>query len=148
MFDFDAMYADANEFGNSTAVSNDPASSARTSSRQPVIARQPPPPGSAAPGEPREGRAAGYGAYLGSIPDFAEGGEPGARVAAVKPGSPAEKAGLTGGDLLVEVGGTPVKSLQDLTYALRAHRPGDEVEVVWRRGGETMRARVTLGERR
>jgi aminopeptidase YwaD len=113
-----------------------------------AVVREPPPPGSAAPGEPREGRAAGYGAYLGSIPDFGEGGEPGARVAAVKPGSPAEKAGLTGGDLLVEVGGTPVKSLQDLTYALRAHRPGDVVEVVWKRGGETRRAKVALEERK
>jgi hypothetical protein len=104
-----------------------------------------PPPGT---GGERGDRASGYGAYLGSIPDFEERKEPGVLLTGVRPGSPAEGAGLQGGDVLLQVGPQRIGNLQDLTYALRAHRPGDAVEVVWARGAETMRARLTLGERR
>mgnify|MGYP003352103195 CR=1 FL=1 len=48
----------------------------------------------------------------------------------------------------MELGGKKVMNLQDLTYALRAHRAGDRVEVVFVRGGQTLRAGVVLGERR
>jgi len=110
-----------------------------------VVVRTPPPPGAnRAPGE----RAAGYGAYLGSIPDFEERKEPGVLVSAVRGGSPADQAGMKGGDVIVRVGETRIANLQDLTYALRAHRAGDVVEVVWTRGGESLRAQVTLGERK
>ncbi len=110
-----------------------------------VVVRTPPPPGAQlAAGE----RAAGYGAYLGTVPDFEERKEPGVLVSAVRPGSPAERAGLRSGDVLRRVGTATVGSLQDLAYALRSHRPGDVVEVVWQRGGETMRSPVTLAERR
>jgi aminopeptidase YwaD len=110
-----------------------------------AVVRTPPPPGAnRGPGE----RAAGYGAYLGSIPDFEERKEPGVLVSAVRAGSPAEQAGMKGGDVIVQVGETRIANLQDLTYALRAHRAGDVVELVWRRGGELVRARVTLGERK
>ena len=39
-------------------------------------------------------------------------------------------------------------NLQDLAFALRSHRPGDEVEVEWTRGGERRTATVKLEERR
>jgi hypothetical protein len=109
------------------------------------VVRTPPPPGSAAgPGD----RPSGYGAYLGSIPDFEERTEPGVLLTGVRAGSPAEKAGIQGGDVIVELGGHKVMNLQDLTYALRAHRAGDRVEVVYLRQGRTLRAAVVLGERR
>lgn len=98
----------------------------------------------AAPGE----RARGYGAYLGTIPDFEGRKEPGVLVAAVKPGSPAEQAGIRRGDVLLQIGSTRLMGLEDLASALRSHRAGDAPEVVWRRGDATRRARVTLGERR
>jgi S1-C subfamily serine protease len=97
---------------------------------------------------PRERGERGYGAYLGAIPDFAERKEPGVQITGVRPGSPAEKAGLAGGDVLLRVGATRLLSLQDLAYALRAHRPGDEVDVEWDRAGARSVARVTLEERR
>ncbi|HET9598991.1 MAG TPA: M20/M25/M40 family metallo-hydrolase [Anaeromyxobacteraceae bacterium] len=111
-----------------------------------VAVKVPPPPG-AAPGEPGE-RARGYGAYLGSGPDFEERKEPGVLVSAVRAGSPAERAGMKAGDVLVQVGATRIVALPDLAYALRSHRPGDVVDVVWRRGGQETRAQVTLAERR
>jgi hypothetical protein len=94
----------------------------------------------------REGR--GYGAYLGAIPDFAERSEPGVLLTGVRPGSPAEGAGIQGGDVLVRVGAMRIHDLQDLAYALRAHRPGDEVEVEWTRDGKALHAKLTLRDRK
>ncbi len=110
-----------------------------------VALRAPPPPGSGAGGGER---SSGYGAYLGSIPDFEERTEPGVLLTGVRAGSPAEAAGIRGGDVIVELGGKKVMNLQDLTYALRAHRAGDRVEVVYLRQGQALRAQVILGERK
>jgi S1-C subfamily serine protease len=65
----------------------------------------------------------------------------------VRPGSPAERAGIGAGDVLVRIGNLKVLNLQDLAFALRSHRPGDEVEVEWQRGADRRTARVTLEER-
>jgi hypothetical protein len=97
---------------------------------------------------PRAERDRGYGAYLGAIPDFAERKEPGVLLGGVRPGSPAEQAGMTAGDVLLRVGSTTLLSLQDLAFALRAHRPGDEVELEWERGGQRTTAKARLGERK
>jgi hypothetical protein len=97
-----------------------------------------------APGE----RDRGYGAYLGAIPDFAERKDPGVLLSGVRPGSPAEQAGLAGGDVLLRLGATRLLSLQDLAFGLRAHRPGDEVEVEWERAGKRTTAKVRLAERK
>lgn len=100
------------------------------------------------PGPRPGGGERGYGAYLGTIPDFAERAEPGVLVSAIRPGSPAEKAGLAAGDVVTGVGRVEVRTLADLGVALRAHRPGDVVEVRFQRGGEARRVQATLGERR
>src|SRR5579862_2399552 len=47
------------------------------------------------------GGGSGYGPYFGSVPDFGET-ENGVRFSDVRPGSPAAKAGLQGGDILVQ----------------------------------------------
>jgi hypothetical protein len=99
------------------------------------------------PRPPREGEP-GYGAYLGAIPDFAARTEPGVLLSGVKPGSPAEAGGLAAGDVLLRVGATRLGSLQDLAVVLRAHRPGDEVEVEWERGGRRTVSTVRLAERK
>jgi hypothetical protein len=97
---------------------------------------------------PRERGDRGYGAYLGAVPDFAERKEPGVLLTGVRPGSPAERAGIAGGDVLLRVGATRLLSLQDLAFALRSNRPGDEVEVEWARAGERRLGKVRLEERR
>ncbi|HEX9401082.1 MAG TPA: M20/M25/M40 family metallo-hydrolase [Anaeromyxobacter sp.] len=106
-----------------------------------AVVRAPAPP-------PRERGDRGYGAYLGAIPDFAERKDPGVLLTGVRPGSPAERAGLAGGDVLVRLGATRLLGLQDLAFALRAHRPGDDVEVESQRGAERRVGRVRLEERR
>jgi hypothetical protein len=89
----------------------------------------------------------GYGAWFGSIPDFGDTPK-GVKFAGITSGSPAEKAGLKTGDVLVEFDGKPIGNLYDFTYALRAKKPGDAVAVKVLRGGETVEAKVILGQRR
>ncbi len=88
----------------------------------------------------------GYGAYFGSVPDFATVPD-GVKFADVRSASPADKAGLKGGDILIEFDGKPVTNLQEYTYLLRSKSPGDAVAVKVRRGSETISATVTLGKR-
>ena len=96
-----------------------------------------------------EGDSRGYGAWLGTIPDFsameAQGG--GVKLADVRAGSPADKAGIKGGDVLVAMAGTRIENLYDMTYALQDHKPGETVDVVVLRNGERVTLRATLGSR-
>jgi len=85
---------------------------------------------------------------LGTIPDFAERTEPGVLLTGVMPGSPAERAGLKAGDVVLMLGGKKVLNLQDLSYALGGHRPGDVVELLYQRGGQAVTVKVTLAERK
>ena len=93
------------------------------------------------------GGGRGYGAWFGSIPDFSESKDPGVLLSGTSAGSPAEKAGLAGGDLVVKFGDVDVKNLHDLTYALQKYKPGDVVDVSYKRGGETKTVKVTLSKR-
>ena len=88
----------------------------------------------------------GYGPYFGSVPDFANEGQ-GVKFAEVRSGSPAAKAGLRGGDVLISFDGAPIKTLYDFTFALREKKPGDRVEVVVVRDGKEMKATVQLTTR-
>ena len=69
----------------------------------------------------RRRRGGGYGPYFGSIPDFGQI-ENGVRFSDVQPGSPAAKAGLKAGDVLVHFGDKPIMNLYDFTDALRAQQ--------------------------
>jgi hypothetical protein len=89
----------------------------------------------------------GYGPYFGSIPDFAEP-PTGVRFSDVRAGSPAEKAGLKAGDILVEWDGKPIQNLYDFTYALRGQKVGDVVRVKVLRDAKPVEASVTLEQRR
>jgi S1-C subfamily serine protease len=66
----------------------------------------------------------------------------------VQNNSPAAKAGLKQGDLMVEFDGKPIENLYDFTYALRAKQPGDVVVVVVKRNGQTVKVDVKLEARR
>jgi hypothetical protein len=99
---------------------------------------------------PHEGVAAGgggYGPYFGSIPDFGQT-EKGVRFSDVQPGSPAAKAGLKGGDVLVKFGDKTIMNLYDFTDALRGSKIGDMVEVTVLRDGKPLKASVKLEQRR
>jgi hypothetical protein len=99
------------------------------------------------PSPARAGGGQGYGPYFGSVPDFGQS-EEGVRFADVRPGSPAGKAGLQAGDVLIQFGDVPIKNLYDFTYALRDSKVGDVVEVKCLREGKTITVAVTLEQRR
>jgi Zn-dependent M28 family amino/carboxypeptidase len=91
----------------------------------------------------REGTAV----YLGSIPDMGAVEVIGVRLTGVRAESPADKAGLKAGDVIVEFAGKPVKDLQSYSDALYGHKPGEVVDVVIMRGSERMTVKITLGRR-
>ena len=79
----------------------------------------------------------------------------GVLVLGVEPGSGAERAGLrparftsdgrlVPGDIIVEVGESPVATSEDLLIALDAHAPGDEIEIAFLRNGQRQSTTVTL----
>ncbi len=93
------------------------------------------------------GGGRGYGAWFGSVPDFGDVPK-GVKFADVTGGSPADKAGLKAGDILIEFDGKPVQNLYDFTYALRAKKPGDVVPVKVLRDGKPLEVKVTLAQRK
>lgn len=93
------------------------------------------------------GGGSGYGPYFGSIPDFAEIPN-GVKFSDVRAGSPAAKAGLKGGDILIEFDGKKIQNLYDYTYALREKKPGDRVTVKIIRDGQTSDYQVLLEQRK
>ena len=105
-----------------------------------VFKAPPPPPA------PVAGNPAGGAASLGTIPDMASGG-PGVRLSGVRPDSPADKAGLKAGDILLGLGVLDIADLQAMSDALRQHRPGDTVMVRFRRGTRDDSVKVVLGRR-
>ncbi len=89
----------------------------------------------------------GYGgAYLGTIPDFSQS-EGGVLLSGVRDKSPAEAAGLREGDVLVKFDGILIDNLYDYTYALRSRKPGQQVRVTIKRGGQQVEIVATLGRR-
>src|SRR5438105_9055985 len=55
----------------------------------------------------------------------------GGAVAGVQPGTPAEQAGIAAGDVITSLDGKSVTSPSTLRTAIRMHRAGDRVTVVW-----------------
>jgi putative serine protease PepD len=85
-------------------------------------------------------------AWLGvsSAPDA--GGD-GARVQEVTAGSPAQRAGLRAGDVIVSVDGRAVAEPSDIAAAIEDRQPGDSVRIEVLRGGARETFPVELGTR-
>jgi serine protease DegQ len=71
----------------------------------------------------------------------------GAVVRAVDPRSAAERAGLRPGDLVTELGGTPVRDAADLQIRLALLRVGEIAEFAVSRRGGTVTVRAEMAER-
>jgi S1-C subfamily serine protease len=73
--------------------------------------------------------------------------ETGLLLVGVEPNGPADRGGLLMGDLLVGLGGDPIKDTDDLQWALRSERVGQSVQVRIVRGGDLREIAVQVGER-
>ena len=83
-------------------------------------------------------------AYLGVATEDATGG---ARLAEVRPGTPASRANLRSGDIVTKFDGTAVASADELRRLVDSKSPGQEVELTVRRNSTTVTVTVTLGTR-
>ena len=102
----------------------------------------------------------GSGSGLGGNGDFGNGGygfgdgsggfgsgttTSGASVAGVLSGSPAETAGLTGGDTITSLAGQSITSASQVQTILGSYHPGDKVSIGWTDAyGQTQTATITL----
>jgi len=84
----------------------------------------------------------GLRAYLGTIPDYASEVQ-GVKLSGARGGSPADKAGVKGGDIIVEFAGQKITNIYDYTYALDAVKIGVPVKVVVMRDGKKVELSVT-----
>jgi len=80
--------------------------------------------------------------YIGSIPDYATE-VAGVKLSGVRGGSPADKGGLKGGDVIVEFAGQKIANIYDYTYAIDAAKIGQPILVKVRRGEEVVELTVT-----
>jgi|SRR5689334_1710425 len=86
----------------------------------------------------------------------------GVLVAEVVKGGPADKAGIEGGsteatiegarfklggDIITEVDGKPIDSMEEVVDAVNSAHPGDKMELTIQRGDEAKQVTVTLGNR-
>jgi hypothetical protein len=84
---------------------------------------------------------------FGSIPDYAYEGK-GYRLMGVREGTPADKAGLKQGDILVKFDKYNIGNVEDFFNALQEFKPGDVVKATILRDGKEVVVDVTLGEPR
>lgn len=87
-------------------------------------------------------RGGGFRVYLGTIPNYADSTN-GLLIDGVREGSPAEKAGMKGGDRIVKIGTRDVKNVYDYTAALGEMKAGQEYVFEVMRGSEKLTLKVT-----
>jgi hypothetical protein len=103
--------------------------------------REPASPGAAARAGP-----AGSRVWFGTVPEYTYEGR-GLLLSGTSAGSPAEKAGLIAGDVLIQVGDVEIGTIYDFMYALGTYKPGDVVLTRYLRDGVEEEVRVTLSTR-
>jgi aminopeptidase YwaD len=84
--------------------------------------------------------------YLGTMPDYGADSD-GVRITGVANDSPAARAGLREGDVIVKLADARIQNIEDLTAVLRSHKPGDAVEITILRSGATVKLTATLQAR-
>jgi serine protease Do len=95
-------------------------------------------------GDPRRDAPKTGGAWLGVQRDSDADD---CRITGTVEDSPAEKAGFLADDVITRFDGKKIASFPDLAELVGARKPGDVVEVVVKRGKETVKLKVMLGAR-
>ncbi len=93
------------------------------------------------------GVGSGFKAYLGTVPDYGNTVVKGVLLSGVKADSPAEKAGLKGGDIIVSLGGQKIENIYDYTAVLGVLKIGKTVEIEILRGSDHLTLAITPASR-
>jgi predicted metalloprotease with PDZ domain len=94
--------------------------------------------------DPTETRVARpQGPRLGIRPGNYESEDGGVLVDGVSPGGPAEKGGVKDGDVVVEIGGKPIKNIGGYMTAMSTQKAGTSVEIVVLRKGQKIMLKIT-----
>ncbi|MBU6320683.1 MAG: M28 family peptidase [Alphaproteobacteria bacterium] len=81
--------------------------------------------------------------FLGTIPDYASEGIRGLKLSGVVQNGPAAKAGVQGGDIIVELGGASLENIYDYMQAMNGLKVGEETSIVVLRNGARLALRMT-----
>jgi len=93
------------------------------------------------------GDTRGFRVTLGIVPDYAEGTE-GMKIGGLRPGGPAEKAGLKAGDIIVRMAGKKIMNIYDYMGMLGELKAGDKIDVEVTRSGELMSFTAVMEKRK
>lgn len=74
---------------------------------------------------------------VGTVPEFGYSGN-GYKLSGTTEGSPAAKAGMKAGDIIIKFGMKAVGNIYDFMYAVQDYKAGDKVEIVALREGKEM----------
>lgn len=91
----------------------------------------------------KDSPAKGMRLYLGTIPDYARELPRGVAITGTSKNSPAEKAGLQAGDILIELGGLPIRNLNDYVYCLQALKANEKTKLKLLRAGREQIVEIT-----
>ena len=79
---------------------------------------------------------------LGTIPAYAGSDEPGVQIQGVRPGGPADQAGLQADDIIVGLNGKEVNNIYDFMNLLGELKPDVETDIVVKRAGENVSVKI------
>ena len=82
-------------------------------------------------------------AMLGIVTDE---NDKGAEISSITKESAAEKAGLKKGDIITKIGDAKIEDAEDVTKAVRSHKPGDKVAITVLRDGKEQKLNAELGK--
>jgi len=89
----------------------------------------------------------GLRAYLGTIPDYAQGDTKGVKLSGVSPIGPAAKAGVKAGDIIIKLGGKDIANIYDYTYVMGDLKIGTPTTITVQREGKEVVLKITPGSR-
>jgi hypothetical protein len=110
-------------------------------------ASRPPFTRTASPAPSEGGDTRGFRTTLSIIPDY-NGGVEGMKISVVRPGGPADKAGLKAGDIIVSMAGKKIVNIYDYMELLGKLKGGDRVDLVVMRDGKALNCTAEMATRK
>ncbi len=92
-------------------------------------------------GQKLEGRS--FRIFLGTIPDYSQEGIKGVKISGAAKDSPAERAGLKAGDIIIEFDQTKIENIYDYVYTLQSVKPNIKTKIKISRGSNNLELDIT-----